>query len=247
MSKWKLSGAGNTQQSREEYDRLWSGAWGDLQQYGPVHRHQRQALIGLIAKLNVHSVLDVGCGSGENLAALADAMPQLELSGVDVSTEALALASKRTRNIRLRELDAQCERLDERFDLVLSIQVIEHLADDTMALQNMAAMADRWVLVTTMRGTMRPSEPTIGHFRNYSDDDLRQKAARAGLEVVDLFGWGFPFYSPLFRTIVEWLPSGPPQGSIGRGQKAVAQLLYCLYQLNIPRCGDVVTMLARPR
>jgi hypothetical protein len=174
-------------------------------------------------------------------------MPHLALSGVDVSTEALMLASKRTPNIRLRELDVQHEKLNEHFDLVLSIQVIEHLVDDTTALRNMAEMASRWVLVTTMRGTMRPSESKIGHFRNYSNNELRQKAARAGLEVVDLFGWGFPFYSPLFRTVAEWLPSGPPTGVIGPGQRAMAKLLYSLYELNIPRHGDVVTMLARPR
>src|SRR3954470_4688843 len=121
MSEQQVRGVNNTRQSREEYDRLWSGTWGDLQHYGPVHRHQRHAVIALIGKLDIQSVLDVGCGSGENLAALASAMPHLALSGVDVSTEALMLASKRTPNIRLRELDVQHEKLNEHFDLVLSI------------------------------------------------------------------------------------------------------------------------------
>jgi SAM-dependent methyltransferase len=236
----------STQQAREEYDRLWSSTWGDLQHYGPVHRHQRKALVNLVAKLGVHSVLDVGCGSGENLAALAGAMPAVTFAGADVSREALALAAKRTEGIRLYELDVQREKLDCRFDLVLSIQVIEHLADDVEALRNMTRMAAQWVLVTTMRGRMRNSERSIGHLRNYSDDELRQKGARAGLEVVDLFGWGFPFYSPFFRTAVEWLPNGPPQGAIGASQKVMAGFLYLLYHLNVPRRGDLVTMLARP-
>jgi SAM-dependent methyltransferase len=238
-------GAG--QVNGEGYDRLWKERWGDLQRLGPVHRHQREALITLVTKLGVRSVLDVGCGSGENLAALARTMPHLALSGVDVSAEALTLAGRRAPGVRLRELDAQRSKLDERFDLVMALQVIEHLSDDVAALRNMAAMADRWVLVTTMRGRMRPSELAIGHLRNYSDDELRRKAASAGLEVVDLFGWGFPFYSPLYRTVAEWLPGGPPQGPMGKGQRRVARLLYSLYCFNIPRWGDVVTMLARPR
>ena len=233
--------------SREGYDRLWKETWGDLQRLGPVHRHQRAALIALVTKLEVRTVLDVGCGSGENLAALARTMPHLALSGVDVSPEALSLAAQRARGVRLRELDAQRNKLDERFDLVMALQVIEHLPDDVAALRNMAAMANRWGLVTTMRGRMRRSEPAIGHLRNYSDDELRRKAASAGLDVVDLFGWGFPFYSPLYRTVVEWLPGGPPQGPMGKGQRTVACLLYLLYCFNIPRWGDVMTMLARPR
>lgn len=235
-----------TNSSREQYDQLWSGAWGDMQRFGPVHRHQTEKILKLIKELKVHTVLDVGCGSGDNLAALHNEMPQLILSGVDVSPEALALARQRVPGAGLRELDVQNEKIETRFDLVMAIQVIEHLADDTTALRNMALMSKQWVLVTTMRGYMRQSERSIGHFRNYSDKDLRQKAAAAGLEVVDLFGWGFPFYSPLYRTLVEWLPSGPPKGKIGAKQKAFANALFHLYSLNIPRYGDVVSMLARP-
>jgi SAM-dependent methyltransferase len=235
-----------TNSMREQYDQLWTGAWGDMQRLGPVHRRQTEALLKLVDKLNVHTVLDVGCGAGDNLAAIAGAIPQLVLSGVDVSPGALALAAKRVPKANLRELDVQCENLNDTFDLVMAIQVVEHLPDDGAALRNMALMAKHWVIVTTMRGHMRASEKSIGHLRNYSDNDLRGKAARAGLEVVDLFGWGFPFYSPFYRTVVEWLPGGPPQGKIGTKQLAFADVLYRLYSLNIPRRGDVVTMLARP-
>jgi hypothetical protein len=94
---------------------------------------------------------------------------------------------------------------------------------------------------------MRRSEISIGHFRNYSDIELRVKAEKAGLEVMDIFGWGFPFYSPLYRTAVERLPAGPPKGEFGAVQRAIANVLYHLYCLNVPRLGDVVTMIARPR
>jgi ubiquinone/menaquinone biosynthesis C-methylase UbiE len=236
-----------TNSARRTYDQLWSGAWGDIQRLGPVHRRQTEELLKLIKKLDVRTVLDVGCGSGDNLAALAHAMPHLVLSGADVSPGALTLAAQRVLGASLRELDVQCDNFKERFDLVMAIQVIEHLADDTAALRNMALMAKDWVLVTTMRGRMRRSETSIGHFRNYSNEELRAKATSAGLEVVDLFGWGFPFYSPLYRTVIEWLPGGPPQGKIGAKQQAMANILYYLYSLNIPRRGDVVTMLARPQ
>ena len=131
--------------------------------------------------------------------------------------------------------------------MILCNQVVEHLVDDMAAFRNLALMAKKWVIVATMRGRMRPSELTIGHFRNYSDIELRVKAEHAGLDVVDIFGWGFPFYSPLYRTAIEWLPSGPPEGRFSIMQKSIANFLYYLYALNIPRHGDVVTMLARLR
>jgi SAM-dependent methyltransferase len=233
--------------SVETYDRLWAENWGDQQRYGPVHRRQREALVKQIIKLNPASVLDVGCGSGDNLEALAQAMPHLVLAGMDVSRDALTQAARRVPCATFKQLDAQKERLDDRFDLVLCNQVAEHLADDITAFRNLALMAKRWVLVATMRGRMRPSELAIGHVRNYSDAELRAKAEQAGLDVLEIYGWGFPFYSPLYRTAIEWLPSGPQGGDFGIVQKSIANLLYYLYALNIPRHGDVVTMLARPR
>jgi SAM-dependent methyltransferase len=233
--------------TKETYDRLWGESWGDQQRVGPVHRRQRDALVKLISKLDVRTVLDVGCGSGDNLSALANAMPQLALSGVDVSQEALALAARRVPNATLRQLNLQQEKLDEKFDVVMCSQVVEHLADDIAGFRNLGLMAKHWVVIGTMRGRMRKSELAIGHFRNYSDIELRAKAAQAGLEVVDLFGWGFPFYSPLYRTAIEWLPGGPPDGKFGTIHRMVSNLLYHLYAINIPRHGDVVTMLARPQ
>jgi SAM-dependent methyltransferase len=233
--------------STETYDQLWTETWGDQQRYGPVHRRQREALVKLITKLDVRSVLDVGCGSGDNLRAMAQAMPHLVLTGTDISSEALAVAAQHVPGAIFKQLDAQKEKLDDRFDLVMCNQVVEHLKDDTAALRNLALMAKKWVLVATMRGHMRPSELAIGHIRNYSDVELRAKAESAGLEVVDMFGWGFPFYSPLYRMAIEWLPGGPPEGNFGVVQRSIANFLYHLYALNIPRHGDVVTMLARPR
>src|SRR5215469_8203092 len=99
--------------SLEAYDCLWTETWGDQQCLGPVHRRKREELIKLlIEKLDVVSVLDVGCGSGDNLAAMAHAMPHLALTGVDVSKEALVLATQQAPNATLRQLDAQKEKLD---------------------------------------------------------------------------------------------------------------------------------------
>ena len=73
----------------------------------------------------------------------------------------------------------------------------------------MAAMTRRYLFVSTIQGRMRPSEVAIGHVRNYSAIELRAKLERAGLEVLGLSGWGFPFYSPLYRSLVS---SGSPGG-----------------------------------
>jgi SAM-dependent methyltransferase len=232
--------------SPTSYDALWRSTWGDMQRIGPVHRHIQDDLVRVVSGLDVASILDVGCGSGENLARLA-APNRYELCGTDVSDEALALAERNTPSARLLRLDIEREALPEQFDLVMSIQVAEHLLDDVAALRNMASMSRRYVFTSTVGGRMRPSERSIGHVRNYSPVELRRKLELAELEVLWVRGWGFPFYSPLYRTAVEWLPGGPPSGQVGRLGRIGARALYHLYRLNVPRRGDVLSALARHR
>lgn len=229
---------------QQSYDELWRTVWGDMQRYGPVHRHTLENLVRTVTTLQVRTVLDVGCGSGENLAALAASGPY-ELTGTDISQEALRAAHQRVPSAQFRCLDAERETLSQRFDLVISVQVLEHLVDDLAALRNMAQMTQRYLFISTMQGRMRPSEAAIGHIRNYSPIELRRKLEAVGLEVVEISGWGFPFYSPLYRTVVEWLPGGPPSGSVGGLGQLGARFLYHLYRLNLARRGDVLSALAK--
>jgi len=225
------------------YDDLWHGAWGDIQRMGPVHRHTREGLVRTVSALDVHTVLDAGCGSGDNLAALAR-LNRYTLVGTDISREALAIATRRVPNARFTVLDLQREALKERFDLVICIQVIEHLLDDLAGLRNIAGMTGRYAFISTMQGRMRRSEIAIGHVRNYSAVELQRKVELVGLRSVKVSGWGFPFYSPFYRSVSEWLPGGPPLGPMGRGGRLIARLLYQLYRLNWPGRGDVIRILA---
>lgn len=228
------------------YEELWQSTWGDMQRFGPVHRHSLENLIRTVSKLDVRSILDVGCGSGENLAALAS-LGKYELAGTDIAETALDLARKRVPIARFRCLDVEREALTEKFDLVMSSQVVEHIVDDMAAFRNIARMATKYVLVATMKGRMRRSELAIGHIRNYSSIELRRKLEAVGLEVLDIHGWGFPFYSPLFRTLLEVFPERARTGTMSAAGRFAAQMLYALYKLNWSGRGDVVTAVARQK
>lgn len=228
------------------YDKLWQGFWGDIQRFGPVHRHIAEDLVRTVTPLEIQTVLDVGCGSGDNLSALA-ALKRYELSGVDISQAAISLAGLRVPSAKLYCLDIQREALPRKFDLVISIQVVEHLLDDMAAFRSIASMTRRYVFISTISGAMRRSEIAIGHVRNYSSVELQRKLESAGLEVLRISRWGFPFYSPLYRSLVELFPGGPPAGPMGPLSRAVAGLLYYVYKLNLTDRGDVVSALARPK
>ncbi|MFJ5158833.1 23S rRNA (guanine(745)-N(1))-methyltransferase [Pantoea sp. NPDC088449] len=71
----------------------------DAGHYQPL----RQSVAGLLAQqLGSHSsqVLDIGCGEGYYTAAMAEALPQAKLFGLDVAKAAIRMAAKRYRKVK---------------------------------------------------------------------------------------------------------------------------------------------------
>lgn len=226
------------------YDDLWDDVYGDMQDVGPVHRHMRRLLEGLVRDLSYETVLDVGCGAGHNAPLLSG--EGRSHTGVDISGRALARAAERHPG-RYLELDVERGALPERFDLVFSSLLLEHLPDDRAALRHLREMTGRWLLVTTIAGDFerhRRWDEQMGHVRNYRRGELELKLGEAGFEPLRSIYWGFPFYSPLARLLQNRMSSAP---SYGAGTRLAARLMYWLYFLNSSRRGDLLIVLARPR
>ena len=227
------------------YDQVWRETYGDIQRLGPVHRHMRRILQRILADLDYRSVVDVGCGAGDNVELLCEGRAVDRFVGLDVSAEAIGRARERAPG-EYRQLDVEQDRLDERFDLVFSSLVLEHLLDDSRALENMRVMAGGHLLVTTIAGDFerhRAWEDQMGHVRNYRRGELEGKLRAAGFEPQRTIYWGFPFYSPVARMLQDRMTSEPTYDARTR---LLARLMYGLYFLNSSRRGDLLIALARP-
>jgi SAM-dependent methyltransferase len=123
-------------------------------------------------------VLDAGCGEGYGASLLAAHAERV--LAVD-REEAIAIASARYRDPRLafRALDLMTlPALGERFDLVVSFQVIEHLPDPTGFLRALAAVTapGGTLVVTTPNRLMSVSENPY-HLREWTAPELEALAA----------------------------------------------------------------------
>jgi SAM-dependent methyltransferase len=58
-------------------------------------------------------ILELGCSTGENLAALAVALPDAELHGIDASPAQIATGTERLRAIGLDNVALECRRIEE--------------------------------------------------------------------------------------------------------------------------------------
>jgi ubiquinone/menaquinone biosynthesis C-methylase UbiE len=84
-------------------------------------------------------VLDVGCGGGQNLVALAQRRPDLELTGLDLNSGQVARASRRAakQGVAMRCVEGSALDLpfdDGEFDAVVSIASIKHWPDQSLGL-----------------------------------------------------------------------------------------------------------------
>lgn len=107
----------------------------------------RPMLDALLADLPLGgSLLDVGCGGGQLVAAIAARRPDLELTGVDLSADQVARA--RTRGApfgaRVRFVEGSALALpfaDGTFDAVASVASIKHWPDPARGIAEIARVA----------------------------------------------------------------------------------------------------------
>ncbi len=231
--------------SKAAYDEGWQSQWDDMKYYGPFSRHLRRIIKNMIRSLDFRTVLDVGCGQGSFLQELQSEFPNIKPYGIDLSSSAVELASKRVPGGRFCVLDITCKYLDEKCDLIVCSEVLEHIPDDVLALKNLRKMTGKYLLVSTPQGRMRQFEKLVGHVRNYAPGELVKKIELNGFTVVSVVEWGFPFYSPLYRNFLDLTGSKGTTGEFGFLRKLIAQFIYMLFFLNSSKRGDEIFVLAR--
>ena len=132
------------------------------------------------------SMLEVGCGSGFVLQGLEACRPGLSLTGGDLHPEGLEIARRRSA-ARLEVMDAREIPYEGEFDVVGAFDVIEHIAEDDVALRAMhRALRPGGGLLLTV-----PQHPWLWsdfdelshHQRRYTRAELLGKVRAAGFAV----------------------------------------------------------------
>ncbi|NIJ31151.1 2-polyprenyl-6-hydroxyphenyl methylase/3-demethylubiquinone-9 3-methyltransferase [Sphingomonas insulae] len=153
------------------------------------------------------TALDVGCGAGllcEPLARLGAAV-----TGIDAAPENIAVAQVHAvqSGLTIDYRAVGVEAMTGRFDLVTSLEVIEHVNDPAGFVRGLAeALADdgllvmstpnrtplsRLALITLAEGTGRIPRGTHDWDKFLTPDALTDLIERAGLTVTDVRGLGF--------------------------------------------------------
>jgi SAM-dependent methyltransferase len=140
--------------------------------------------------LKPESIVDIGCGTGGVLDEIAAALPETRVVGYDPSAQAIGLVARSDRvELRLGGPDD----VHEHFDLLLSLDVLEHVEDYIGFLRSLRPLADRFIFhipldasaQTVVRETaLLAARSNIGHLHYFTRGTALASLETAGFQVV---------------------------------------------------------------
>lgn len=113
----------------------------------PAHYlHSRYFIDALEASSpsGLKSILDAGCGRGDYSIYLAQRLPEANILAIDLDTSLIETNRKTAerlglKNVRFETGDIAALSLEDKFDFVFSIDVLEHLDKQQQAMERLAA------------------------------------------------------------------------------------------------------------
>lgn len=162
-----------------------------------------------LADYSSPKLLDVGCGTGFNIEYL-QANGYKQVTGLDFSLEALSFCrSRQLSNLSCSD-GTRPPFPSATFDVIVALDLIEHLADDVQALQELARLlkpSGSLVIFTPAFNFLWGLQDEVSHhYRRYTADELRYKLEMAGLHIYKLT-YANTFLFPLIwagRTALRW-------------------------------------------
>lgn len=174
----------------EGYD---PGSYDDIVRFQNEHfwfRGRNELICGQLKKYfpQAGTLLEVGCGTGQVLRAIRQALPAARLCGTEIHTRGLGYAKGELPGVQLLQLDARAIPFAEEFDVACAFDVIEHVDDDRGVLSQMyeACRPGGGLILTVPQHHWLWSyrDEIACHKRRYSRDELRGKVREAGFEVI---------------------------------------------------------------
>lgn len=145
--------------------------------------------------INPKSIAEIGCGAGEILNQLHSTMPNdIRFTGYDISSDAISIAKLKEKE-RLEFKHEDMLESNEKFDLLLMIDVFEHIDDYLGFLKSCKNKANNTIfhipLDISVEGVLRNrlifGRKRGGHLHYFMKDTAIATLVDAGYDIVDVF------------------------------------------------------------
>lgn len=180
---------------------LWGSGTATLRLTSPTSFRLYQALQAVSSLTAGARVLEIGCGAGQFIRALKQKRPELDCHGVDISSEAIALAKTAQDGVNYEvSTEKQLPYAAQHFDAVLIFDVLEHVEDPLFLLTEAARVLKNhgvlyafvpcegdwlswWHWLDKMGLKNNLTEKFAGHIQYFSRPKLLSIVAAAGFDL----------------------------------------------------------------
>lgn len=102
-------------------------------------RSRNRLLIWALRKYfpQAESFFEIGCGTGYVLSGIKREFPNFRLYGSDIFSNGLSFAKQRLSDVSLFQMDARKIPFENEFDVIGAFDVLEHIDEDSVVLQQM--------------------------------------------------------------------------------------------------------------
>lgn len=151
----------------------------------------------------IHSILDVGTGTGDFVAVLKEVFPASQITGIDPNVESLKEATIKYPNVTFSEMNG--EKLvfkDNSFDLASISMALHHLPDISQTLSEMQRVTKSggWIIVNELfSDSLNPAQEVhkmyhhfrsnidnltgISHNETFKKEEILQIVKNSGIEI----------------------------------------------------------------
>lgn len=149
--------------------------------------------------LNSNRICEVGCGAGEILNQLSEQYSRKEFYGYEVSPQAFDLCKKKSKTNLTFLFQDLLEENTEYFDIVMAIDVLEHVENYLGFLRKLKEKAEYKIfhipLDLSVQNVFRSSpiielRRTVGHIHYFTKETALETLKDTGYEIVDYFYTG---------------------------------------------------------
>ena len=141
--------------------------------------------------------LEIGCATGDFIRHIAE-NENLEITGSEIYLKGLLYARRNLPDADFIQFDVTRGGIDEKFDMIVAFDVIEHIENDVTAIKNIKSMLnDEGVLILTVPQHMflwSNLDEIVKHKRRYSRRELVDKLENNGFSLTRVTSFVFALF-----------------------------------------------------
>ena len=100
-----------------------------------------------IKNKKVINILDIGCGEGQSDKYFLKNLPKIKITGIDVDDKAISEAKSNCPKMIVKKNNIyNLSFKDKSFDLVISLEVLEHLSNPQKALKEIKRVSNKFII-----------------------------------------------------------------------------------------------------